>query len=135
MTAEAATRRARAILWLDGASGIGAGIAVLLLHRLLAGLHQVEPDVMLGVGVVNVLYGSYSGSLAMLATRRGRTPARLAVTLLVLANLAWTSICAVLLATIGRHASVLFGLHVGFEGLYVAALAAAEWRWVRPTAS
>lgn len=134
MTAEAAMRRARAILWLDGASGLGAGVAVLLLHRWLATLHEVEPGVMLAVGVVNVLYGCYSGTLATLATRRGRIPARLAVTLLVLANLGWTGICAVLLATVGRHASGLFYLHVGFEGLYVAALAGAEWRWVRPAA-
>ena len=132
MTAEEATRRARAILWLDGGSGLGAGIAVLIVHGWLATLHAVAPDLMLGIGVVNVLYGSYSGTLAMLATRRGRIPARRAVSLLVLANLGWAAVCATLIAT--THASPFFYLHVAFECAYVTALAAAEWRWVRPAA-
>lgn len=132
MTPEEATRRARAILWLDGGSGLGAGIAVLLLHRWLAAIHEVTPGTMLGIGLVNMLYGSYSGTLALVATRRGRLPPRVAVNVLVLANLGWTAVCTMLLAKV--DGSGLFRLHVGFEGAYVAALAAAEWRWVRPVA-
>lgn len=132
MTAEEATRRARAILWLDSASGLAAGIAALLLHRWLAGVHEVTPGTMLGIGLVNVLYGGYSGTLALIATRRMRLPSRIAVNVLVLANLGWTAVCAILLAKV--EGGSLFRLHVAFEGTYVAALAAAEWRWVRPVA-
>lgn len=85
------------------------------------------------IGCANLAYGSYSGTLAVRAWYQ-RAPSRRAVDLLIAANLAWTVVCAALVLATFRSASV-FGLgHVILEGLFVAWLAFAERRLVRPFA-
>jgi hypothetical protein len=123
--------RAQAILRLDGAAGGAVGLLVLALHTWVAQLHAFPPSLVLFVGAANLAYGAYSGTLAIRAAR-GKPPSRRAIDVLIAANTCWGVVSVALLVATHRFASV-FGLaHVALEGLFVVALAAAEWRWVRP---
>jgi hypothetical protein len=81
----------------------------------------------------NVTYGLYSGTLAV-RVMRGSTPTRRAIEILVLANITWAVVCAVLLLASFRTASAFGVAQLVLEGCFVAALAFAEWRIVRPMA-
>ena len=128
------TRRARTVLGIDGGAGLVVGVFVLALHGWLAGLYGFPRSWVLALGAANVAYGSYSGTLALRAAR-GRAPSRLAVDVLVAANLGWAVVCAALVAVAWRWASPLGLAVVAFEGVFVAALAVVERRIVRPEAA
>jgi hypothetical protein len=123
--------RALSILWFDSLGGLVAGAAVLLVRSWLASLYGLSADLVLVIACANLAYGTYSGTLAALAAR-GRSIARPAIDLLVLANLAWTLVCIALIAHTLPTATV-FGLaHLALEGLWVGALGIVEYRRVRP---
>ena len=121
------------ILWLDGGAACAAGAAVLLLRDRLASLYGFSPTLVSVLAVTNLAYGSYSGTLAVLASYR-QTPRRRAIEVLALANFAWTLVCAVLLMANWRSATMFGVAQLAGEGLFVGALALAEWRIVRPSA-
>jgi hypothetical protein len=75
------------------------------------------------IGIANLIYASYSCTLAC----RARRPLRL-IKLLVGANLAWAVVCLGVAAVLRGQASV-FGLaHLVVEAGFVGGLAVAEWR-------
>jgi hypothetical protein len=115
------------LLWFDGLAGGGVGLLVVALHRWLAGWYGLSAELVLGVGVVNVLYGTYSSSLALRATR-GSPPPPLAVRALVAGNLGWTVVCAILVATHLQRESALGLVVLAGEGLFVGALGLVEAR-------
>jgi hypothetical protein len=113
----------RNILWVDCSGAAAAGVAMLALSRWLSQLYGLPREFVLGLGVVNLIYGAYSFSLAV----RARRP-RALIALLVVANTAWTVFCLVSAMLWAAKASV-FGLgHLVLEGLYVGWLASVEWR-------
>lgn len=112
----------RRLLWIDCAAGALAGVAVLALIPWLSRLYALPRGLLLFVAAANLLYASYSFSLACRATR----PMPL-VKLLVFANAAWVPVCLGLAAAYWGRASV-FGLaHLVGEAFFVGALAALEW--------
>lgn len=111
------------LLWVDCIGAAVAGSAVLALRRGLAALEGLPEGVLVFVGVVNLLYGAYSCSLAV---RRARPP-RL-IYLLVAANLGWVPVCLALLVGHASSATLFAYAHLGGEALYVGALAILEWR-------
>jgi hypothetical protein len=114
----------RHLLWIDGSGGLFVGAVVLLICGWLSELYGLPYKLLIFIGVANVLYGSYSTSLAMRSVR----PAKL-ILLLVVANLTWAIVCMILAFT-NRESVSLFGLaHLVGEGLYVGGLACMEWRW------
>ncbi len=113
----------RHLLWIDCTAGALAGILVLALSGWLAPLEGLPREVLLFTGAMNLVYASYSCSLAV---RRVR-PLPL-VTLLVAANLAWVPVC-VALAVAYRAVATPFGFaHLLGEALFVGGLALLEWR-------
>jgi hypothetical protein len=79
-------------------------------------------EILLFVGAANLLYASYSFSLA----RRAERPMPL-IKLLVYANAAWVPVCIGLAANFWGQATV-FGLaHLIGEAFFVGGLAALEW--------
>ncbi|MCA9647073.1 MAG: hypothetical protein H6718_12415 [Polyangiaceae bacterium] len=86
------------------------------------------------MAAANLGYASYSGSLALRVSRVSQLP-RLAVDLLVFANVAWGFVCVGLL--LGNWATVtVWGIaHLIFEGAFVAGLGLVEFRVVRPEAT
>lgn len=116
----------RRILWIDGLAALVAGMLVLLASGWLSPWYGLPKRLLLFIGAVNVLYGSYSTPLAARAVR----PLKL-IELLAGANLSWAIVCLVL-ATVYREASSVFGsAHLLGEALFVGTLGCLEWRWRR----
>lgn len=112
------------LLWMDCTAGALAGVVMLVLRDWLAGLYGLPTDLLVFIGVANVLYASYSFSLAM---RRTRTP--LSLNTLIIANGVWALVCAGL-AVLWAGTASLFGLaHLLVEALFVGGLARLEWTW------
>ena len=125
--------RARRILWLDAGAGGVVGLAMLVLRDWLTGFYGLPLELIVLIGSANVVYASFSGTLAVRAAM-GRRPSRRAIDVLVAANLSWSVVCAAMLFAMLRDAGA-FGLaHIGLEGAFVTGLAVVEWRVVRPFA-
>ena len=113
----------RHLLWIDSGAGLTAGLVVLALSRWLSELYQLPRPLLVVMGVANLAYGTYSGTLA----GRTRRPLGLLV-LLVCANAGWAVLCLLAAVRLADRASA-FGLaHLVGEGLFVGGLAALEWR-------
>ena len=114
----------RRLLWIDGTAGAVVGIAVLAASAWLAEWFALPRAFLLFTGVVNVAYGAYSLTLAS----RDRRP-RAWITFLVGANAMWAMLSVVWVFLFRETASVWGLAHLSAEGLFVAGLAALEWRW------
>lgn len=113
----------RRLLWVDCTAGAVVGIVVLALAGWLSRLEALPRGVLLFTGAVNLLYASYSFSLAL----RRRRPMAL-IRLLVFANLAWVPVCLGL-AFAFRHQATAYGfVHLLGEAAFVGGLAVLEWR-------
>ncbi len=123
------TERARSLLWLDGGAGCVVGLLVVTLREWLAAIYSFPLDLVLFFGLSNLAYSSYSTTLAVLAST-GRTPSVRALGLLVVANGTWVLVCAAVLASTWRSASVLGLASVALEGIFVGSLAYAEYRFL-----
>ena len=113
----------RRLLWIDclGAFGVGAG--VLALSAWLAPFLGLPLWFVIGEGLVNLAYGSFSYSLA----RRASHPLRL-VRRLALMNVAW-GLMALGLAVASYGTVTAFGTaHLLVNFLYVGGLGLMEWR-------
>ena len=114
----------RNLLWVDGTAGTVVGVAVLLASAWLAEWFALPRAFLLFTGAVNVAYGAYSLTLAS----RERRP-RAWITFLVGANALW-AVLSVLWVFLFRDTASAWGLaHLTAEGVFVAGLAALEWRW------
>jgi len=120
----AAVSLVRNLLWIDCIGGLVAGLLVLSLSTWLSDLYALPVSLLIGIGVANLAYGSFSLFLA----RRPVRP-RALVTLLAIANMLWGMLCAVGAAAVAKHASA-FGLaHLLLEGAYVGGLGVLEWQY------
>lgn len=113
----------RRLLWIDCIGAALAGVTVIVLSGWLSRLEGLPQGVLLFTGAVNLLYGSYSFSLAVRAER----PMPL-IKLLVAANLAWAPVCLGLLAAFSATATPFAFAHLVGEAVYVGGLALLEWR-------
>jgi hypothetical protein len=114
----------RKILSIDSVGGLAAGFVVLVFHRELAVLENLPPELLAATGSANVVYGLYSGWLAL---RAARSPFALRV--LVVGNSVWAVLCLALAAiTWWGGASWLGTAHLAGEALYVGVLAGVEYR-------
>ncbi|MEM6337658.1 MAG: hypothetical protein AAF752_13895 [Bacteroidota bacterium] len=111
------------LLWVDCTAGALAGLVVIALSGWLAPLEGIPRNVLLFTGAVNVLYGTFSFSLAVRPVR----PMRL-IKALVFANLAWAPVCVTILVLYAPTATPFAYLHLAGEALFVAGLALLEWR-------
>lgn len=112
------------LLWVDCSAAALAGVAVLTLSGWLSSLYALPRGLLLLMGAVNVLYASYSFTLAA----RSRRP-RSWINLLVFANLAWALVCLGL-AWVFAGSATLFGIgHLAGEAAFVGGLGSLEWRW------
>ena len=127
------TSTAHRILWIDGGAGFVVGLAILVLREWLAALWQFPIALVVTIGVGNLTYAAYSGSLAFRASQ-GHIPSRFAVDALIVGNLVWGCVCLVFIATMW-NTGTFFGLGQAFiECMVVVFLALFELRLVRPHA-
>lgn len=112
------------LLWVDGLAAALAGAVVLTMAHWLSTWYRLPRELIFLMGLVNLLYASYSLSLA----RRSVRPVLL-ILLLVVANLTWAVVC-LRWAVVYSESASLFGLaHLVGEALFVGGLACLEWRW------
>ena len=86
--------------------------------------YRLPQDLLSLIGLVNVVYASYSLSLVVRTNR----PKALIV-LLVVANLTWAIFCFRWAVIFSKTASPFGLIHLVGEALYVGSLAYLEWRW------
>lgn len=97
---------------------------MLLLLDWLTALYGMPTELLIFIGAANVLYASYSLSLAI---RRTRTP--LLLNALIVANSVWALVC-IGLAMRWAGTATMFGMaHLLAEALFVGRLASLEWKW------
>jgi hypothetical protein len=113
---------ARKLLWVDCTAAAIAGVAVLALSGGLSRLHVLPLELLLFIGADNLLYGSYSFTLASGAER-----SMCLIKVLACANAAWSVVCVGLAATIWGQASLWGIAHLVGEAMFVGGLAAMEW--------
>ena len=112
------------ILWVDCLGGLIVGCVVLSIYKLLNDWESLPTSIVVSMGVANLAYGSYS----LFVTTRNPRPLMM-VKLLAVANMFWLIVCLAIATAFWRQISVLGILHVVGEGIYVAALGLAQWRW------
>ncbi len=110
------------ILWIDCLGAFAVGLLFVFLASWLSSLFSLPAVQVRALGAVNLLYGSYSFSLA----RRQRRPLAL-IKILVFANATWTLICLLAVYRLANQASPFALAHFTLEGLWVAFLAKIEW--------
>ena len=112
------------IIWIDGLAGATVGVLMLALLKWLISLYQLPANLVLLIGVCNLLYGMYSLSLATYLSRsKGR------ILFLIVANMIWAVLCFIWVINYWSTAS-FFGLaHIAAEGIFVGGLAYVEWQW------
>jgi len=123
--------RARRLLWFDGLAGLGVGACVLALGPVLSTLYGLPVGLVLAIGVANLTYGSCSTTLAA-RWRRGVTPSRMSIDVLIAANGAWAVVCLALAVVFRGQASPLGLGSLVLEAVVVGGLAIAERRVLRP---
>lgn len=112
----------RRLLWVDCIAAVLAGVTVLLLNGWLSHLYALPRGLLLLTGAVNLVYASYSFSLAV----RARRPKPL-INLLVFANLTWAVACLGWAVVFAESATLLGVGHLVGEALFVGGLASLEW--------
>lgn len=96
---------------------------MLALSGPLAAVFGIPRAVVVGMALMNLLYGSFSYSLA----RRSEPPRRRVIAL-VTANFVWAAICVGLAALLAGPNSWLGATYILVEGVVVGTLAAVEAR-------
>ena len=112
------------IIWIDGLGGLIVGILVLVFQNWLSTLYSLPLKLVVIIGIVNLIYGSYSTYLALWSKFSEKH-----ILFLAFANMAWTIVCLVLLGTFAKTASIFGLLLFILEGLYVGGLGVLEFRW------
>lgn len=114
----------RNLLWVDGLAGAVVGMVMLLAGDWLSAWFQLPRELLAFMGWMNLVYATYSLTLAVLKQR-----AKFLILLLIAANLAWSVICLRWVVIFAGTASPLGMAYLLGEGLFVAGLAGLEWRW------
>lgn len=121
-TASARSTIAEKLLWIDCLAGGVVGLFVLTFSGWLSELYGLPRQVLLFTGVANLVYASFSFSLAI---RKERLLTWLY--LLIVANAAWVPVCFGLATTFLSSATAFGLIHLIGEGVFVGGLAALEW--------
>ncbi len=111
------------LLWVDCTAGAFVGVVVLAFASGLSALEGLPRGVLVFTGGCNLLYASYSFSLA----RRPVRPMSF-IMLLVAANLAWVPVCLGLAWYLRDQATALGFMHLVGEAVFVGGLALLEWK-------
>ena len=115
----------RALLWVDccAAAVVGAAGLVLAATGYSSSLTGLSGGLLAVVGCANILYGSYSFTIATAAR-----PKVGAVRFLVAANAVWSLACVSMVLTFSGTATLLGMSYLAGEAVFVACLAYLEWR-------
>ena len=113
----------RRLLWIDCVSALVAGTLLLALSGWLDGLLGLPLWFVVGEGLVNLAYGTFSFSLA-----RKPMPKQTQITGLAVANGMWAALCLALAVALFGKVTPLGTIHFAIGALYVGTLGVLEWR-------
>lgn len=116
--------------WIDGCAALLAGGLVLALLDPLTHWYALPRQVLTFIAGVNLGYSSLGFALSLLP-RSASSARRGLLFVLIVANCFWVLMCIGLTLRFGAEASVLGLAHLIGEGIFVATLAALEWRYRR----
>lgn len=114
------------LLWADGIAALLSGLIVFTFNEKIAKLLSLPENLLTTMSIVSLGYSSFSLYLA-----QSKSNSKRSITILVVANLAYAIFCAVLLLFLYTNTSVLGVIYLILESLFVATLAALEWRQVK----
>ncbi|MCI3881152.1 hypothetical protein [Acinetobacter higginsii] len=112
------------ILWVDCTAAAFAGLIVLLAAQWLSQLYHLPKGIIVFVGCVNLLYASYSFTLANYKKR-----SMFLINILVIANSIWALVCLFILWRFWQQMTFFAVLHIAGEAIFVGALARLEYQW------
>lgn len=118
--------RTRRLLWFDAIAAASAGWLLLLSREWCAGAFGFPVELVVFIAAANLVYGSYSGTLAT-ATALGLAPPRRALLLLIAANALWVPLCVVIATRAWERGTALGLSYVALEACFVGALALLEY--------
>ena len=116
----------RKLLWTDGIAALLSGLIVLTFNEKIAKLLSLPENLLTTMSIVSLVYSSFSLYLA-----QAKSNTRGLLTILVVANSMYAIFCLVLILFLYRTTSVLGITYLILESLFVATLAALEWREVK----
>jgi hypothetical protein len=112
------------ILWIDCTAAAFAGLIVLLAAQWLSQLYHLPKGIIVFMGCVNLLYASYSFTLANYKKR-----SMLLLNILITANSIWVLVCLVMLWKFWQEMTIFAVLHIAGEAVFVGTLARFEYQW------
>lgn len=112
------------LLWIDCTAGALAGVLVISFSGWLSDLYSTSQSLLLFIGAVNLLYASYSFTLAIRSKRK-----EFLINILICANGIWALICIAIVAHYYSNMTLLGIAHLAVEASFVGWLAALEWKW------
>ncbi len=112
------------ILWIDCTAAAFAGLIVLLAAQWLSQLYHLPKGIIVFMGCVNLLYASYSFTLANYKKR-----SMLLINILITANSIWVLVCLVMLWKFWQEMTIFAVLHIAGEAVFVGTLARFEYQW------
>lgn len=111
------------LLWIDCSAGLLVGVIVTTFHGWLSTLFGLPSDLVLFMGIMNLAYAAFSGSLAI---RKARSHGHFLA--LVVANVGWGLFCMVLFIHHINSASLLGAAQLLLEAIFVGGLGITEWK-------
>lgn len=112
------------ILWIDCTAAAFAGLIVLLAAQWLSQLYHLPKGVIVSVGCVNLLYASYSFTLA-----NYKKCSLFLIHILVIANSIWVLVCLLMLWIFWQEMTIFAVIHIAGEAIFVGTLARLEYQW------
>lgn len=114
------------LLWIDGIAALLAGTALLIFCSRLSIFFNLPESLIKGQGIINLVYCSYSLSLARRTVNSKRS-----IYILAVANAAYALFGICLLLYFFRAASVYGIVYLVAEVLFIGSLALLEWRKIK----
>ena len=111
------------LLWIDCLGALTVGFLVLILSNSLVKFYNLPHQTIMFLGVMNLMYGSFSFYLAF---RKQRSVFLVGV--ISIANILWTPVCWGLYWIYSSQISLLGTIHILGESLYVGLLGFLEWK-------
>ncbi|MBM9576501.1 hypothetical protein JWG45_04965 [Leptospira sp. 201903070] len=115
----------------DSVSAFIAGAFTLIFSSFLCEWYRWPLHLILFIGMVNMLYGFYSGFISFRFIT-GNLVAKEIIILLIIANSLWGGYCLTQIFYLQSSSSILGLLHLGFEAIYVLGLAYWEAKILLP---
>jgi hypothetical protein len=114
------------LLWTDGIAALLAGIILLIFSSRLSVFFNLPEGLIKTQGIINLLYCSWSLSLAKRTVNSKRS-----IYILAVANAAYALLGICLLLYFFRTASIYGILYLTAEVLFIGLLAMLEWRKIK----